>query len=516
MHSIVHGPAVSDRTIHEEVIRTAGQYPDRIAVRDRTQALTYAELVSQARQIAVGLRRGGVGPGRIVPVIARRSAQLPVHLIGVLMAGAAYAMLDVRWPQARIAALVEAMGADLVLTDEEGAQRSAGLSVESRTFTELREQRGQAQDETAPELPHVSPQDASTVFWTSGSTGDPKGVLSPHRATTRLFTIPSDLPWGEAPVLVNAAAVAWDVFTLEVWSMLIRGGTLLVHDDDLLLPATIRSYIEDGGASHLFLTPALFDALADLDPGSLSGLDVLMLGGERLSPDSCAKLMAAEPGIEIHNVYGPAESCAYVSSHRVTEKDLVAEGGIPVGRPVPGSGIVVLRDGVPVPYGEEGEIALSGSGLAIGYLNSPERTAESFRDIDLAGERRRVYLTGDHGWLDASGTLHFSGRKDGQFKLAGHRIEAGEVEAAARAVGCGQSVAVPVRDRTGTRRLVLFSAPPVPVTETLTPQLVTDRLRERLPAYMVPSRIHFVEEFPLLDNTKINKKEVSRAHGYDL
>ncbi|WP_051871930.1 amino acid adenylation domain-containing protein [Streptomyces sclerotialus] len=512
MNSIAHGPAVPDRTIHEEVIRTAGRYPDRIAVRDRTEALTYAELVREARHVAAELSRRGVGPGRIVPVLARRSARLPAHLIGVLLTGAAYAMLDVRWPQARTAALVEAMGADLVLTDDEGAQRSAGLPAESRTFAELRAAR---QDGPAPDLPRVPPQDAATVFWTSGSTGAPKGVLSPHRATTRLFTTDSDLPWGPAPVLVNAAAVAWDVYTLEVWSMLIRGGTLLVHDDDLLLPAAVRSYIEDGGATHLFLTPALFDALVDLDPGSLSGLEVLMLGGERLSPDSCGKLMAAEPGIEIHNIYGPVESCAYVSTHRVTEKDLTAEGGIPVGRPVPGSGLMVLRDGVPVPYGEEGEIALTGSGLALGYLNSPERTAESFRDLDIAGERRRVYLTGDHGWLDETGTLHFSGRKDGQFKLAGHRIEPGEVEAAARAAGCGQSVAVPVRDRTGTRRLVLF-ATTAPAGEALTPQTVTDRLRERLPAYMVPSRVHFVEEFPLLDNTKIDKKEVSRAHGYEL
>ncbi|WP_433498709.1 amino acid adenylation domain-containing protein [Sphaerimonospora sp. CA-214678] len=498
------GPAVSGRTIHDAVVAAARRDPERIAVRCEEHAISYAELVTDAERIARHLIGTGVSPGGVVPVVARRTADLPAVLLGVLLAGAAYALLDVRWPVSRIASLLEAMRPAVVLADHTGAEHLAGAALECVPFAELDPKTDQA-------LPEVTPDDVATLFWTSGSTGEPKAVLSPHRATTRLFGADPCVPYGRAPRMISAAAVAWDAFTLELWGMLTRGGTVLLHEDDVLLPASVRAYIADFGATHLFLTPALFDVLVTADVECFGGLRVLTLGGDRPSVENCRKLMDAFPSIELYNGYGPVESCVFVTTHRIGRTDLDGDGGIPVGRPVAGTDIYVVRDGAPVPGGEPGEIAIGGTGLARGYLGDPRRTAEVFRDLVVEGGTRRVYLTGDRGWLDGTGTLHFGGRLDSQFKIAGHRIEPGEIEAAARAAGCAQAVAMPVTRRNGTRCIALFA---VPSEGRVTDESVRAALRERLPGYMVPAAVHLLDVFPFMENTKINRRMLASRFGY--
>ena len=175
-----------------------------------------------------------------------------------------------------------------------------------------------------------------------------------------------------------------------------------------------------------------------------------------------------------------------------------------------GTGLCVVREGEVLPRGELGEIALSGSGLARGYLDDPRRTDESFRSVQVDGERVRVYLTGDQGRLDAGGVLHFAGRADTQFKIAGHRIEAGEVEAGARVAGCAQAVALPVR-AAGELRLVLFA---VPAEDGLSETGLRATLADLLPAYLVPARVHLLAGFPLMENTKIDRRRLAADHGY--
>ncbi len=217
------------------------------------------------------------------------------------------------------------------------------------------------------------------------------------------------------------------------------------------------------------------------------------------------------PSIELYNGYGPVESCVFVTTHRIDRTDLDGDGGIPVGRPVAGTDIYVVRDGAPVPGGEPGEIAIGGTGLARGYLGDPRRTAEVFRDLVVEGGTRRVYLTGDRGWLDEAGTLHFGGRLDSQFKIAGHRIEPGEIEAAARAVGCAQAVAMPVTRRNGTRCIALFA---VPFEGRVTDESMRAALKERLPGYMVPAAVHLLDSIPFTENTKINRRALASRFGY--
>ncbi|SDC07644.1 amino acid adenylation domain-containing protein [Actinokineospora iranica] len=500
----------SPTTIHETFARIASELPDRQAVVTATGSTTYAELATRARHIAHDLIGRGVRPHDIVPVVARRSPDLLAAILGVLMAGGAYAVLDPRWPHPRTDRLLTAMRPPVVLADGAGSARLGQAGIKHIAFADLGQAAGPAEAPTA-DLPRVSPADRATVFWTSGSTGDPKAVLSPHQATTRLFVPESFMDFGERPVMILAAAAAWDAFSLELWGMLLRGGTAVLHEDDLLLPHSIRAYVTDFGATHLFLTPSLFDVIASGDIDCLAGLRALILGGDKPPPANCRKLLAAHPSVELYNGYGPVESCVFATVHRITMDDTHAAGGIPAGLPVPGTRVHIVADGVPVPPGESGEVAISGTGLASGYLNDPDQTAAAFRRVTVDGDAVMVYLTGDYGRLDETGVLHLTGRKDAQLKIAGHRIEPAEIESAVNALGSRRSVVMPIPDRTGAPRIILFAERP---GADITEAEMRGRLSELLPAYMLPAKVHFVSTMPLLDNTKINKRELSARFGY--
>jgi len=496
-------------TIHDAVARVARRHPDRTALLCGQQRISYAELIEQSRLVAHHLRDRGVRPGDIVPVAARRSAELAVVLLGVLRAGAAYAVLDVRWPANRLHELVTAMRAPVVLADDPGSTALAEARCEHLTFTELRHAGPPARPPSL--LPHVTPESCATLFWTSGSTGRAKAVLSPHRATTRLFTPEPFLDFGPAPVMINAAAVAWDAFTLELWGMLLVGGTVLVHEDDLLTPPALRGYIKDSGATHLFMTPALFDVVAGGDLDCLAGLRALLLGGDRPPPANCRRLLRSHPDIELYNGYGPVESCVFVTTRRITLEDTDNPAGVPAGEPVPGTEIHIVRDGVLAAPGDTGEVAIGGNGVALGYLDDPAATDAVFTEVTVGQAAVPVYLTGDRGRLDEQGTLHFAGRADAQLKIAGHRIEPAEIEAAARRAGVRRCVISPIPDRSGTPRIVMFAERPA---GELTDRQFRERLSGTLPAYMMPASIHFVEALPLLDNTKVDRRALAARFGY--
>ena len=504
-----YGRAISEITIHEAFGQVAREFPDRNAIVTAERVVTYADLATKSRQIAHHLIGHGVRPGSIVPVVARRSADLAATLLGVLMAGGAYGVLDVRWPAPRITELLRTMRSPVVLADAAGSALLDQAQISHITFEDL--QQTASLPKALADLPHVPPDACATLFWTSGSTGRPKGVLSPHRATTRLFAPKGFMDFGEHPVMIHAAAVAWDAFTLELWGMLLSGGTAVVHEGDLLLPPAIRTYVRDLGATHLFLTPSLFDVIAGGDIDCLGGLRAVLLGGDRPPAANCRKLLDAYPGIELYNGYGPVESCVFATVHRITTDDTDTTAGIPAGLPVPGTEVYVTRDGAPVQRGETGEVAIAGTGLALGYLDAPAQTAAVFQHITVDGDRIPVYLTGDQGWMDDSGVMHFVGRNDAQIKIAGHRIEPAEIESVVRTLGSTRSVILPIPDRNGTPRIILFAERP---HKAMTEQEMKGHLRETLPAYMVPSKVHFVSSMPLLENTKINKRELSARFGY--
>jgi mycobactin peptide synthetase MbtE len=493
----VHGPAASypsGQSVHGAFLRVARRYPDRPAlVTPGGGTLTYAALESAGRRVAAGLADAGVGHGDVVPVLLPRSPTLVAVLLGVLMRGAAYAALDLAWPERRIRAAVDAIGGHTVVARSAVDGRShwtppAGLFDEDGLLAEIVPATGES---------------ACCVFLTSGSTGAPKPVLSPHRATTRLFA-PGAIhgTFGPSCRMPQWAPLPWDAFSLELWSMLLTGGTAVLCAERLPTPGTLRELIADG-VDSTWLTSSLFNLIVDEDVAAFGGLRQVWTGGERLSTAHVRRFLDRHPGIRLVNGYGPVESCVFATTHEIRPIDCDDPHGVPLGSPVAGTAVVVLDGDRVCASGEAGEICVAGDGLAIGYLGDERLTALRFVEVDMDGARRRVYRTGDRGAFGEDGLLRFLGRADRQVKLRGFRVELSEVEAHLRAVDAVADAAV-LADRDASGSCVGLTGFYVSsgASGVQDPDALRDTLLGSLPPHLVPRRLIPVARVPVTANGK--------------
>lgn len=467
--------------IHEAVAARAAADPDAVAVVWHDVSISYGELVATASGYAGELAAAGVGPGDVVPVLLPRSPALVATLLGLLACGAAYGALDARWPQARVRAVLDQLDPPVVVGKVPG-DRPSWLPPDDVPVA------------VQPNL-RLAEDAAATLFATSGTTGTPKAVLSPHRATTRLFR-DGPLTFGPGWSMPLTAPLPWDAATLELWGMLTTGGTSVLADEGYFLPERLAALVATSGVNAVWLTASVFNLFVEEDLECFTGLRQVITGGERLSVPHVARFLARHPDIALYNGYGPVESCVFATLHRITPADCALKSGIPLGSPVPGTDLLVCSDDDVLPTGETGEIVIAGEGLAIGYHRDPELTAAKFTTI--AG--RRCYRTGDVGRLDAHGVLHFAGRADRQVKIRGYRVEPAEIEQVALAVpGVRAAAAVPVPGAlSGYDRLALFftAAAELPDLRAL--------LADRLPPHLLPDVTVRVDALPLNGNGKLD------------
>jgi amino acid adenylation domain-containing protein len=488
----------SPRTIHEAVAHWARRQPDAPAIVFRGEPISYRVLDAASDEYARALAEQGAGPGTVVPVLLRRSPQLVATLLGVLKCGAAYAALDHRWPAERIRTVLDILDPPLLVTDAPTGSGMRSWVPPTEDLPEAAARGGR------PPSCTVDPSAVATVFFTSGTTGAPKGVLSPHRATTRLFHGDTFADFAPGRAMPQTAPAAWDGYTLETWGMLTSGGTSAIVEGDYLLPAQLRDLVTSFGVDTAWLTASLFNLFVDEDVECFAGMRQVLTGGERLSVPHVRKFLRRHPDIALINGYGPVESCVFVTTHRIRPSDCDLDGGIPIGTAVPRTRAVVLDGDRPV-RGELGEICVAGEGLALGYLGAPEATAERFVTRTLDGRPTTLYRTGDQGVLDDSGVLHFRGRTDRQVKIAGNRIEPDDVEAAARRIpGLRECLAVAVPGTDGTvERLALFYT--VEPEGGPAPAAVRRELSATLPRYLVPHHLYRREALPRTANGKLDQ-----------
>ncbi len=512
--------------LHRAVARHARRQPQAIALIQGTDRVSYGALDAAADVLAESLRDRGVARGQVVPVLLPRSLDLVVVQLAVLKCGAAYASLDVRWPASRAAEILALVGPALIVSGPAGNaamdEALAGYQVLRIAELDLSGDHLAPRAGTAPTAPAepADPAAAATVFFTSGTTGGPKGVLVPHQAVTRVFG-PGGLPgYGPGHAAPQAAPVAWDMYAFELWSQLSTGGCAVLVTEDHLMPSTLRDLVMSAGVDTLWLTTSLFNLFIDEDPGCFAGLRQVLTGGERLSPAHIRTFLHAHPAISLRNAYGPAENCMLTTTHLITVNDCDNPSGIPVGSPVAGTQVMVLDDDdKPVPPGAIGQICAAGRGLAIGYLGDPALTAAKFPTVTVESDEVRIYRTGDVGLLDDGGVLHFRGRQDRQLKLSGHRIEPAEVEAAARcAAGVRECVVVPVTAADGrvTRLALFYLSDPKHADHAGSggdPLAVRAFLAARLPGYMVPAIIRRLDAFPITPNGKLDRVQLSQLAG---
>ncbi|MER5736537.1 MULTISPECIES: AMP-binding protein [unclassified Streptomyces] len=471
--------------IHQALDERAAQYGDHIALIDGEGPVTYSRLVAEADSHAAALAAAGVGPGCLVPVRIARSARMATLLLAVLKTGAAYCPIDVKWPDERVRELLRLLRAPVFVTDTplDGAPCWTPPAVPAPVPGPRKAPAG------------IGPDEPACVFFTSGSTGTPKGVVTPHRAVLRLFDTGPLAAFGPGRVLPQLSPVGWDACGLELWGMLGRGGTVVLPDEDHLLPDALRELIDRHGVNTLVLVASVVNLLVRLDPDCFRGVDLMFIGGERLAPGPVRELLLRHPDITVHNCYGPVESFAFATMHRIRPEDCDRPHGVPIGRPVPGTEVHLI----------DGELCVAGSGLARGYLHDPERTAERFVTVDVGGVPTRVYRTGDRAERDADGVLHFLGRADRQVKIRGYRVELGEVESrAADRAGVRDCVAVALTGRGGAyERLGLA------FTGDADPDRVRAELRDRLPGHLVPDVVRRLDALPHNANGKVDHRAVT-------
>jgi D-alanine--poly(phosphoribitol) ligase subunit 1 len=488
-------------TIHGAVTRQAGLRPEATALVHGDEEVSYARLDAAADCYAAALQRRGVGPGTRVPVLLPRSPQLVAALLAVLKCGAAYAAVDHRWPVERIRTVARLLGGPLLITDTPRPE------FEMPTWQPP--EGGLALAASAGERPTPAPchgSDPAAVSFTSGTTGTPKGVLSPHRATTRLFGTESFADFGPGRVMAQAAPVPWDAFSLEVWGMLTTGGTSAIATGDVLFPQDLRELAACAGVDTVWLTASLFNLFVDEDVDCFTGIRQVMTGGERLSVPHVRAFLDRHPQTTLLNGYGPVESCVFVTARRIRPADCDLPDGIPIGTAVPGTEVHLIdgdriADHAAGPA--RGEICVAGDGLALGYLGAPEAATRKFVTLPIAGSPTRLYRTGDMARRDDAGVLHFLGRADRQVKISGYRVEPAEIEAVTRRLpGVRECAVVPVPDGHGSYDgLALFYT----ADADDGPESLQRSLAAALPHYMVPATVRRTESFPTTANGKLDR-----------
>ncbi|WP_328908281.1 amino acid adenylation domain-containing protein [Streptomyces sp. NBC_00234] len=485
--------------------------PDAPAVIDGDRVWSYRELRDRVAALAERLSGAATTAEPAVVVCAERSAQYIVAALACGEIGATYVPVSPAVPDRRIASVLERLGEVVAVTDDEQSARVAallGTGARDGSHLILDEGPATAGSRTLG-LRKLHPRQRAYVIFTSGTTGEPKGVeVEQAGLLNHLELMAHELELSQGDVVAQTASQSFDI---SVWQMLVavmRGATTVVSRDDTSRDAgALITLVRERNVSVLQLVPGMIRALLDqAAEEDLRGLRFLIATGEALPPDLCARWLHRFPGIPLVNAYGPAE-CSD-DTHLVVLTPQPADRAVTIGRPVAGvTSHVVDAEGRSVPFGVPGELAIGGLAVGRGYLGDPRATAERFvPDPHSAVPGARLYRTGDRARLLRDGRLEFLGRLDDQLKVRGFRIEAGEVETALCELPGVTEAAVVLRDLDGQSILIGCLG-----GSERDPAVVAAALTARLPRYMVPSGYVFADRLPRTPNGKIDRAVLQRG-----
>jgi aspartate racemase len=476
-------------------------HPARTAISFENSAITYGELNRRADQIAQFLRKRGVRAGDFVGVCLDRSPALVAAVIGILKAGAAFVPFDAKYPPARLQYMFDDAGVRLLLTSV-AQKHIAPSSVEVALIEQAADET--LQDASEKSKPLVSPDSLAYMMYTSGSTGNPKGVTVPHRAIIRLVKNNDFASFAPDETFLLFAPISFDASTLEIWGPLLNGGTLAVYPPNFESLEQFDEVLVREKVTTLWLSSGLFNTVVDKKIEALRNVRQLLVGGDIVSPAHVQRAYASNPGITIINGYGPTENTTFTCCYTIP-RDFPVDGAIPIGRPIRNTQIYILDENLqPLPVGIPGELYCGGDGLSHGYWNKPDLTAQAFvAHPFFAGAR--LYRTGDRVRLLKDGNLEFLGRLDSQIKIRGFRIELGEIETAIRQLPGVQDAAACVDSTVADgKRLLAFVV--ARSGHALAPATMHEEVRKLLPEHACPSRLYIVDNLPLGANGKVDRK----------
>jgi len=503
-----------DRRMHELFEERVRVHPEAIAATCGGRQWTYAELNARANRLARALLARGLGREGVVAVVTERNLDWMAAVLAIFKAGGVYLPIEPHFPADRIARTLTRAGCELVLT-EPGRTATLGPALRGMPGAELLfVETAYQEDHAGTDLGiEVGPDQLAYIYFTSGSTGEPKGAMCEHAGMlNHLYAKIEDLEIGAGQVVAQTAPQCFDISMWQLVSALLAGGrTLIVEQDVILDVARFVDTIEAGRVNVLQIVPSYLEVVLsylDQHPRELPDLRYVSVTGEALKRELTQRWFAAKPGIKLVNAYGLTET-SDDTNHEVMDRAPEGER-VPLGRAVSNVRVYVVDENLaPVPLGAAGLIAFSGVCVGRGYINDPERTRQCYL-TDPHREGQRLYLGGDYGRWRPDGKLEFLGRRDSQVKISGFRIEIGEIENTLLRVPGVRDGAVVVAAGPGQgQRLVAFYSGPGPIEASV----LRDRLGESLPWYMVPAAFHWRESLPLTANSKIDSKALTTLAG---
>ncbi|VVJ20404.1 CDA peptide synthetase I [Amycolatopsis camponoti] len=487
------------RSLQERFAEQVDRTPDAVAVSADGVVLTYRQLDRLANRLAHRLLGLGAGDERPVAVLMDRSPDVVVAVLAVLKTGAAYLPLHHSNPVERQQWILEHAGDPILLTDR--ALRERGLPVAGRVVVVDEDDRAGLPESDPAVAGH--PEDVAYVMYTSGTTGEPKGVSVPHRAVLGLV---DDTRWatGWHDRLLLVAPHAFGVSTYELWVPLLRGGTIVLAPPGDLDIATLRRLITDRAITGLHLTAGLFRLVASEAPECFAGVREVLTGGDVIAPNAVRRVLETCPGTVVRAMYGATELSTFAVSWPMrTLADV--EAGVPVGEPLDGLRAYVLDERLePVADGAAGELYLAGTRLGRGYHGRPDLTADRFVADPFGGDGGRMYRTGDLVRYTAGGVLDFVGRAGDLVKIRGFRVELGEIETVvSKFAGLAHVAVVAREDEPGETKLAAYVVPAAGGTVDV--PALRAHTAELLPDYMVPAFV-VLDTLPLTPNGKLDRK----------
>jgi non-ribosomal peptide synthetase-like protein len=494
--------------LHEIFERHVDTHPHDTALICGDRRLSYLEVERRANRLAWRLRSLGAGPGRLVALYLERSEKPIIAMLAILKAGAGYVPIDPAYPPDRIRHILGDADIELLVTESKLAERVESHPI-PKTLTVDAPTRAtdfHLEPETRPERSEteVGPTDVCYIIYTSGTTGRPKGIVTEHRNVVAFAASFKEVcGLGRSDRVYQGFSLGFDGSVEEIWMAFSSGATLVVGSPELArLGEETARFMRSHGVTFFSTVPTFLSMINEDVPS----LRCLVVSGEPCPPDLVQKW--ARPGRRMLNVYGPTETTV-----NATFWECVPHVDVKIGRALPGYETYVLNEALrPVTPGESGELYIGGPGIARGYLNQPELTRKHFvrSPFEGNGGSERLYRTGDLVREDSDGELFFLGRNDGQVKVRGYRIELAEIESALRDHPHIDAAAVKVIQNDGLAELAAYVRISLDGGSSLDRTEVLDRLRERLPPYMIPGFLDVMPELPTLASGKVDRSRLPK------
>ncbi|SYX84223.1 non-ribosomal peptide synthetase [Paenibacillus alvei] len=497
-----------DKTIIQLLEEQAERVPQHIALRFQDEQITYQELNERANRLAHYVRKMGVGNNVIVGIMGERSVETVIGIVGVLKAGGAYLPIDPKYPVERMRTLLADSNTGMLLAQSSHMEalhhfdNHIDIVLTDRIAVEL------SSESSDNPLLINSPSDLAYVMYTSGSTGRPKGVMVEHQSVVRLVQNTNYIEFVEGDRILQTGAMVFDASTFEIWGALLNGIELVLVDEHILLHAErLGEEISKNQITTMWLTSPLFNQLVQQDVTIFKGLKHLIVGGDALSWEHINQVRQAHQGLKLINGYGPTENTTFSTSYVIEEE---FGSSIPIGKAISNSkAYIVDRHHHLQPIGVAGELCVAGDGLARGYVNNPELTAEKFVPNPFEAGAR-MYKTGDLArWLP-DGNIEYLGRIDEQVKIRGFRIEPSEI--AQQLLLHEQIQDAIVVAQIGEDGQAYLCAYIVSEME-LSASALRNHVSTSLPSYMIPSYFVQMDRLPLTPNGKVDRKALPEPDG---